>query len=53
MGSRFDRFYRYLMHTLELKPRLVPEVAGCSSKLLQAQMLLEGKQIAEAKKVLE
>ena len=40
---QFDQYYNYLMRILQRQPRLVPEVAGCPSKLLKAQQLLEGK----------
>ena len=49
----FDQYYNYLTSILELQPRLVKEAAGCPSKLLKAQQLLEGKEFDEAKKVLE
>ena len=34
---QFDQYYRYLMKTLQIKPRLVPEVAGCFSQFMKAQ----------------
>ena len=45
---QFDQYYRYLIRILETRPRLVPEVAGCPSRLLKAQQLLEKGQFAEA-----
>ena len=50
---QFDQYYNYLMSILQLQPRLVPEVAGCPSKLLKAQQMLEGRKFAEAQEVLE
>ena len=41
------------MSILQLQPRLVSEVAGCPSKLLKAQQLLEKVKFNEAQEVLE
>ena len=53
IGHPFTWYYNYLMSILEQKPRLVPEVAGCSSKILTAQKHLEEENFAEAQKFLE
>ena len=34
---QFDQYYRYLMSKLEIQPKLVPKLAGCSSDFLKAQ----------------
>ena len=53
MQKMFDSYYKQLIKILNIKPRMVPETAVCSTKLLKAQEMLEKRDAAAAQEVLE